>query len=284
MRFGPALFLSLAVTTLAFAAPPRVTFERIVPAPYDLRDAEEVALVGVLGDTSSIEYFVEQFIEISNRPRTLRVSDLRDRGLPFVLDTLRRSEGADAYLAVRAFSCTSDERGGEGTVHDHDGKRVPRRESWVESRCTGRLDVLSATGQRASLAIKGEAASKHVTELSDDEREDALLHATRFAAIDAAEKITPRRVRESIALDETAPAFEEGMSLIAAGRLAEARALWESEMRRRPRVAPLHFNIAAVSEALGDRKAAEQHYAAARTLAPQEQRYSAEWKLFMRRK
>jgi tetratricopeptide (TPR) repeat protein len=284
MRSGPALFLSLALSTLAFAAPPRVTYERIVPAPYDLGQAEEVVLVGALGDTSSIEYFVEQFIEMSNRPRTLRVTDVRDRRLPFVLDTLRRNEGADVYLAVRAFSCKSDERGGDGTVHDHDGKRIARREAWVETRCTGRLEVLTAAGTRASLGIKGQAESKHVAELSGDEREDALLHATRFAAIDAAEKITPRRVRESIALDETAPAFEEGMSLIAAGRLAEARALWESEMRRRPRIAPLHFNIAAVSEALGDRTAAEQHYVAARKLAPQEQRYSAEWKLFMRRK
>lgn len=284
MRSGPALFLSLVFSTLAFAAPPRVTFERIVPAPYDLGAAEEIALTGALGDTASIGYFIEQFIELCNRPRTIHVYDVRDRRLPFVLDTLRRNEGADVYLALRAFTCTTQQLGGDGTVHDHDGKRIPRREMWVESRCTGRLEVLSATGTRASLGIKGEAASKHVIELSDDEREHALLQATRFTAIDAAEKITPRRVRESISLEETAPAFDEGFSLIAAGRLADARALWESEMRKAPRLAPLRFNLAAVCEALGDRPAAEQHYVAARQLAPHEQRYSAELKLFMRRK
>lgn len=273
MRSGPALFLCLAVSTVAFAAPPRVTFERLIPAPYDLGQAEEVAITGAIGDTASIELLVEQIIEQTGRAGTLRVFDARRR----------KNEPADAYLSVRAFTCRSEDRSGEGSVHDVDGKRVRRKQMWVETRCTARLDVRTASGTRASLGIKGEGASSHVEAISNEEREDALLHATRFAAIDAAEKIAPRRVRESISLDETAPGFEEGLAMIAAGRLAEARGMWEQQVRRHPRAAPLHFNLAAVCEAIGDRAAAELHYVAARQLAPQEARYSSEYKLFLRR-
>lgn len=283
MRSGPALFLGLFLTTAALAAPPRVTFERIVPAPYDLGLAEEVAIIGAIGDTASVEYLVEQLIEHANRPKTLRLHDARDRRHPFILDTLKKSEPADVYLALRAFTCTSEDRSSEGSGRDVDGKRVKRRKVWVETRCTARMEVLAASGTRASLAIKGEGSSAHVEAISGEEREDALLHATRFTAIDAAEKITPRRVRESIPLDESAPAFEAGFALIESGRLEEARALWEQEMRRHPRAAPLHFNLAAVCEAAGDRKAAEQHYVAARELAPQEAKYSSEYRSFLRR-
>ena len=283
MRSGPALFLSMFVTTVALAAPPRIAFERIVPAPYDLGQAEEVAIIGAISDTDTVEYLVEQLIEQTSRAGTLRLHDARRRRHPFVLETLKKNEPADAYLAIRAFTCSSDDRGGEGSGRDVDGKRVKRRELWVETKCTAKLEVLSANGTRASLAIKGEGNSTHVAVISDEEREDALMHATRFAAIDAAEKIAPRKVRESIPLDETAPAFEEGWAMIEAGRFAEARAVWENEMRRHPRAAPLHFNLAAVCEAVGDRKAAEQHYVAARQLAPEETRYSSEYRSFLRR-
>lgn len=283
MRLGPALFLLLSFPSLAFAVSPRITFERIVPAPYDLGDSEVVALVSAIGDTQEIEYLIEQLIDHGNREGTLRMHDSRSRRHPFILETLRKNEPADAYLAIRAFTCTSEEKSGQGSVYDRDGKRVPQREKWVEARCMAKLDVLTASGMRVSFAFKGEGASQHGQEIGEDDREDALLHAARFAAIDAAEKITPRRVRESIPLDETGPSFEEGYALIAAGRLDEARKIWETEMRRAPRVAPLHFNLAALCEALGDRAAAERHHAAARQLAPQEARYASEYKAFVRR-
>jgi Flp pilus assembly protein TadD len=73
------------------------------------------------------------------------------------------------------------------------------------------------------------------------------------------------------------------MSLIDSGRLREARALWEAALRQQPRSASLHFNLAAVCEAIGDRKAAERHYTVAHELAPKEERYTSEMRLFTRR-
>lgn len=282
MRSGPALFFSLFLATAAFAAAPRVTFERLVAAPHDLRGAREVALIGAMGDTVDIELVVEHFVEQTNRAGTLRMQDARDRRFAMLPAALRRSE-LDAFVAVRAFTCTSGPRSGPGSTHDADGKRVARTVTWVEARCTARVEVLTADGTRSSFAVKGDASSPRVVQISEEERQDALHQAARFTAIDAAEKISPRRVRESIPLDEKAPAFEDGYAMIVGGRFEEARAIWEREVRRQPRSAALHFNLAAVCEALGDRTAAEQHYVAAGKLAPQEKRYAHEYKSFVRR-
>jgi len=119
--------------------------------------------------------------------------------------------------------------------------------------------------------------------VTDGERDRALHAAARYAAIEATERITPRRVRESIALDERAPAFSDGMAMIEAGQLAEARTIWLRAMQSQPRSAALRFNLAALHEAMGDRRAADVHYHAARQLAPHEARYAQELKRFAKR-
>lgn len=284
MRFGPTLFLTFSIASLAFAAPPRVTYVRVIPAPLSLGDAQEVALVSALGDTLGVEVFVEHLVEQTNRSGTLRMQDVRDQTHAFVLDHLRKSVATDAFLIVRAFTCTSEDRVGEGSVRDADGKRTPRKVMWVETRCTARVEALTATGARFAFAIKGEGTSARTSSIGGDEREDAVIRAARFAAIEAAEKITPRRVRETILLDESAPSFDEAFAMIGNGNLTDARALWVSELRRHPTAAAaIHFNLGAICEALGDRNAAERHYHAAGKLAPKEKRYAAELRSFLRR-
>lgn len=283
MRSGSALFLTLLVATVALGAPPRVTFERRVPAPFDLGAAEDVALISAIGDGIHVEYLAEHFVEQTNRTGTLRMFDARAFRHPFVLEILKKKEPADAYIVVRAFTCSSADRGGEGSQKDPDGKRVRRATVWVEAKCHGRVDLLTAAGTRHSFTIKGDGTSSRGPDISEDDREDAVMHAARFAAIDATEKIAPRRVREAILLDETAPRFDEAFAMIEAGKPEDARALWVSEIRKHPGLASLRFNLAALSEALGDRTAAEQHYAAARQLAPGEKRYANEHRSFIQR-
>ena len=283
MRSRPALFLSLTITTFAFAAPPRVTYVRVTPAPQSLGDAQEVALVSALGDTLGVEVFVEHLVEQTNQSGTLRMQDARDQMHVFVLDHLRKAVAADSFLAIRAFTCTSEDRRGEGSVKDADGKRSPRRVMWVETRCTARVEALTAAGARFSFGIKGLGTSTRSSAIAPDDREDALMHAARFAAIDAAEQMTPRRVRETILLDDSAPSFDEAFAIIGNGNLTDAQALWVGELRRHPASAALHFNLGAICEALGDEQAAARHYNAAVKLAPKEKRYAAELRSFRRR-
>jgi tetratricopeptide (TPR) repeat protein len=252
-----ALFLSILAPIL-FAASPRITFERVVPAPHDIGDAEEIAVVQAIGDSPKIETFVEIFVHQINRSGMLRARDARGSTGP-----------ADVYLDVKAFTCSTTTREGEGSARDIDRNRVRRRHVWADAICTARIDVLSPAMKRlSSFQVKGEGTSPRGDVVGSDEREIALEQAARYAAISAAERITPRRVRESIPLDETAPAFAEAMLLIEAERLADARAMWETTLKKQPRSAALHFNLGALCEALGDRRAAEQHYSAARKLAP----------------
>jgi tetratricopeptide (TPR) repeat protein len=273
MRRHAVLLLQILVAPLALASSPRVAFERVLPASHDLRGARDLAIVHSVGESEAGDLFVERFVDQVNQGGLLHARDAREATGP-----------ADAYLSVQTFSCETFNREGEGSTRDSAGNRVKRRQVWVDAVCSARVDVLGRDRRRLSSFFgRGEGTSPRVETLTDEERLIALRQASRFAAIDAAERITPRRVREHVQLDETAPRFDEGLVLIESGRLAEARAVWEAEMRRNPRSAPLHFNLAAVCEALGDRAAAKSHYVAATQLAPKEQRYGHEMKLFSQR-
>jgi len=267
-----AVLLSLAFASVLFAVPPRINFERILPATTS-PGAEDIAIVHAIGDQASIETFVEVFVDQVNKSQILRMRDLRHRTGP-----------AGAYLDIKTFTCEMAVREGEGGTRDLDNKRVRRRYAWANASCSARVEVMSRTMRRiATFQVKGEGTSPRVDKVGEDERRIALEQASRYAAISAAERISPRRVRETIILDDKAPAFDEGMAMIDAGRMAKAREIWAAAMRAQPRSAALRYNLGAVCEALGDRHAAEQHYTAARELAPNEPRYSLELRRFQKR-
>jgi thioredoxin-like negative regulator of GroEL len=67
-------------------------------------------------------------------------------------------------------------------------------------------------------------------------------------------------VRETVELDDTAPAFGEALSMIQSERLSDARAILEIALRQHPDSAALYFDIAAISEALGDMTSAGEHF------------------------
>ncbi len=272
MRAPLAVVLSFALAPLILAAP-RITFDRRVPAPHDLGKAEELALVNAIGDTVKVDAFVTRFVEHVSRSGKLRMRDARR------VNTSR----ADAYLAVKNFTCNTQPRSAEGNAYDVDGNKVRKQFAWFDAVCMARIDV-SAGKQQYSFSVKGEGTSPRVEKATDEEKNIALEQATRYAAVNAAEKITPRRVRESILLDEEAPAFEEGFARISVGQFGETRELWEQALQKEPRSAGLHYNLAALCEALGDPKTAEQHYVAAKRLAPDKDLYASEYKSFMRRK
>jgi tetratricopeptide (TPR) repeat protein len=271
MRLAALLHCLLA--PLLFAGSPRLAFERVLPAAHDLGRDRDVAIVHAISDTPAIEIFIEHFVEQAN-----------DFGFHRIRDARTATGPADVFLVVKTFKCESAAREGEGSVRDYAGNRVKRTLHWQDAVCHARMDVMSREMKwSSSFYGKGEGTSPRVEQITDEERNIALAQAARYAAVDAAERITPRRVKEMIPLDETAPSFDEGMLLIDSGRLAEARETWQVAVRHQPRNAALHFNLAAVCEALGDRKAAQSHYSIAKQLAPKEARYASEMRLFERR-
>jgi tetratricopeptide (TPR) repeat protein len=268
-----AVLLQILTAPLLFAVSPRIAFERVLPAAHDIGRNRDVAIVHAIGDSPKIEAFIDSFIEQANHSGFHRIRDARTATGP-----------ADVFLVIKTFTCESVTREGEGSTRDYEGNRVKRMLKWEDAICRARVDVMSQEMKWVSSFYgKGEGTSPRVEQITAEERQIALQQAARYAAVDTAERITPRRVKEMIPLDETAPAFDEGMSLIDSGRIPEARERWVAALRQQPRNAALHFNLAAVCEALGDRKAAQGHYTAARQLAPKEQRYASEMRLFERR-
>jgi hypothetical protein len=269
-----ALLAGLLPATQTSAVSSRIIFERMVPPAHDLGTARDVAIVEAATSDPQIETFVDQFVHHVNRSGMLTLRDMRSGSGP-----------ADAHLNVENFRCDTMVRETDGEVRDVDGNRVKQRVFEIDAGCGAHIAVLSRFLEpRSKYFVKGEANSGRLAEVTDEEREKVLRNAARYAAIVAADRITPRRVRESIELVPTAPAFAEGMDRIERGRDADARAIWERAMQTHPASAALRFNLGAVCEALGDRRAAEAHYKAARQLAPKDPRYASELELFALRK
>jgi tetratricopeptide (TPR) repeat protein len=274
VRHAVTLLAQLLAVPLLFAiSPPRITFTRILPAAHSLGKGGKIAVIQAIGDHPSIETFVGGFVDEVNHSGFLEARDARQSTGP-----------ADVYLVVRAYRCVPSEHSGEASTRDVDGNRVKRPVSWIDVTCTARIEAMSNVMKyQSTFYAKGEGTSPRAESLTDGEREVAYQQAAKYAAIDAAERITPRKVKESIPLEENAPAFEDGYAMISADRLGDARRIWEREIARQPRSAPLRYNLAALCEAMGDRRAAATHYAAARDLQPAEPRYANELRLFTKR-
>jgi tetratricopeptide (TPR) repeat protein len=265
--------LSFALAMALQAA--HLTFVRTVPPPYDLAPAQRLAVIYAIGDSDKVTTFVQQFVEYVARGGALRIENAVENNA--ALKTLRREHPADAYIGVSVFTCSAVERSAEGSERDVDGSRVRRMHMWIDAGCQARLDVRRADGRRLfTFNARGEGTSPRAVTLTAEERDVAYEQAARYAALNAAEMITPRFARETIELDETAPAFEEGLAMIHADRLEDARAIWEASLRQHRDSAPLHYNLGAIAEALGDVKAANEHFQSAVRLSPRERRYRTE--------
>jgi tetratricopeptide (TPR) repeat protein len=272
-----------------FAAAPRIGFVRTLPATYDLAPAEQLAVIYAIGDTEQVFAFVADFIDAVDRTGAYRVENAAENNRHLIVDdaalrTLRREHPADIYLGVTAFTCSGTDHSAEGSERDSSGERVKRLHHWVDVACSARVHVMDRQGKRLfSYSVKGEGTSPRSAALTSDERAVAYAQGTHYAAVSAAQSITPRRVRETIELDESAPSFDEAYSMIASDRLADARAIWEAALKRHRDSAALRYDLAAVCEAAGDLAAAREYFQSAVKLSAGDKRYAREFDLFRKR-
>jgi tetratricopeptide (TPR) repeat protein len=285
-------FLAMCVLLfagLAHAAPPRISFIRTMPAIRDLAPAERLSVIYAIGDSNKIETFLDRFVDLVSRAGALRIENAVENNHHLALDgnsfqALRRNHPADAYLGVNRFSCSGIEKSAEGSEHLESGERVKRLHHWIDATCSARIDVLNVEGKKLfSYTVHGDGTSPRRISLTEDERDIAYEQAARFAAVIAADEITPRTRRESIELDERAPSFDEAFAMIGSERFTDARSIWQAAATRHQDSAALFFNLAAVSEAIGDVPAAHDYYEKAVRLSPKERRYATEFRLFRRR-
>ncbi len=284
-----AVMFAAALAPALSAAPARVTFVRTIRPAHDL-NAEKVTVVYAIGDNQNVTLFVDDFVEFASRGGTLRVENAVDnnqhlRGFSEAsLRALRREHPADVYVGVSLFSCAGAERNGEVGDTAPNGERVRTKVQWLDAVCSAKIDVRKPDGkQLVTFMTHGDGTSPRAAALTSDEREIAYEQAAHFAAIAAAESIAPRVQREAIELDERAPEFDNAMAMINSERLTDARAIWEVALARHHNSAPLHYDLGALSEALGDLHAADEYYRTAVRLAPTETRYRTELRLLHKR-
>jgi hypothetical protein len=276
-------FILLMAAAPFAVGPARIDFMRRIPAKYDLANIDEIAIVYGIGDNDSVETFVAEFADHTNRSGPIHLDDATAHGTHFIgqkpdertITRLKREHPADAYLGVNRFTCETITKNGEGSTTDFDGARVRRKHEFVDARCHATVDVFDAkSGERIlTFDAAGEGTSPRVDKVGQEEMMIARESAARYAGISAAEAITPREVRETIELDPSAPLFARGMALIDAGRLSAARALWEGLLPQNPANAPLLYDIAAVAEADGDAGAACTYLEQAMSAAPGDRKY-----------
>src|SRR5438270_4023418 len=279
-RLCAAMFL---FASGAFAAGGHISFTRVVSSPYSLTPGQRIAVIYAIGDHQAVGTFVEDFVDDVDRAGTLRIENAvgENQHLASFEDRdfrrLRHQHPAEKYIGVSAFTCSGNQRSATGSERDAYGERVQRLHIWIDATCDAKLEVRDDHGQHLmTINVRGEGTSPRAMALSPEEREVAFEQAARYAAFNAADMITPRVVRETVELDDTAPAFDEGMSMIDANRLQDARAIWEVALRRNRDSAALNFNLGAICEATGDSAAARKYLQSAVRLAPNESRYRAE--------
>jgi hypothetical protein len=255
---------------IAHAAPPRISFTRTLPAMRDLGPVERLSVIYAIGDSNKIDTFLDRFVDLVSRAGAVRIENAVENNHYLFFDkrslpVLRRNHPADVYVGVNRFSCSGVEKSAEGSEHLENGERIKRLHHWIDATCSARIDVLGVDGRKLfSYSVHGDGTSPRMATLTDDERDIAYEQAARFAAVIAADEITPRTLRETIELDESAPSFDVAFAMIGSERLTDARA-------------------AAVSEAIGDVEGARGYYERAVRLSPKERRYATELRLFRRR-
>ena len=293
LRVIGSMLLAATFCAATGSAASRLTFDRTIRPPQSLGSGADIAVVYAIGDNEKINTFLDSFVDQANRSGTLRLLDATGEGRIFsggridekAAKRLRRSYPVDVYARIAAFTCTTKEHAGELGAYDEDGRRIRKKHVWVDARCEAQLEFLhsQSLARVAAFRVHGEGTSPRETVVTPDVTAVAVNQAARYAGVAAAEQITPRRVRETIALVETAPRFAQGMALIDISALDDARRVWEEAALRQPDSAALRFNLGAVCEAIGDVEAAARHYEAARQLAPDERRFRTELAMFRQR-
>jgi tetratricopeptide (TPR) repeat protein len=289
MKTKVLIAAAVLLNAASLLATPRVTFVRALPATYDLKPAEQLAFIYAIGDSEQVDAFVTDFIDAAGRAGRYRIENAVENNRHLVADEsvlqmFRREHPADAYLGVTAFTCRGTDRSAEGSERDSAGERVKRMHHWVDVVCEARVHVMDRGGKKLfSYTVRGEGTSPRSVALSNDERTVAYAQAAHYAAASAAEAITPRKVRESIELDDAAPSFDEAYAMIASDRYADARAIWEAALQRHRDSAALRFDLAALCEAEGDVKAARDYFQSAVKLSAGDKRYAREFDLFRKR-
>lgn len=279
--FAVSFFAS--VVTLHAWGPfgPKVKFEHVVPPPHHIPGVERIVVAQYstydpLGSESVMQSMIwrakeHRFEIVDATDNRVRLADLR--GGKGTTKKFLDDFAADAYMSIDVRNCNSRINSESVKKKKKDGE-VTVNEYWGVASCAADLRIVDPSGEElASFSVVGDGESTRNESRGSYLENTALTNALSEAAAEAVAKFVPRRVEVSIGLEKKAPGFKEGFEKVKVDRLQDARSVWETTLASNAGSAPLHFNLAAVTEALGDYDAATTHYAEAARLAPGEKKF-----------
>lgn len=255
---------------------PKVKFAHVTPAPYHMPGVAKIVVAQYstwdpLGSESMMQSVIwrakEQQIEvIDGTDQRVRFADLRSGG--DAGEKFRNAKPADAYMSIDVRNCdsrinseivTKKKKGGDEKVTEY----------WGVATCSADFRIIDGADGRelAAFSVVGDGTSTRSETRASYLESTALSYAISEAANEAVAKFAPRHHQVSIGLEKSAPAFKEGFERVKRNQLEEARKIWEAALDANAGSAPLHFNLAAVDEALGDHEAAGERFRKAAELS-----------------
>gem|GEM_PF-3025342 len=269
-----ALLTLLAAAASAEIFGPRISFTRIRPADTNLGSAVVIQVLEFSGfhaalASAELASSAEQEGFLSIRlPARFPAS----ASSPFDVKSRPKISSADLLARAHVGDCTR--KTGSSKRGSDQNNTAAQAEYWVDARCRVEVEIFDPAGASVTaFELSGSATSRHEAAVTADMEREAEDNALRRAGALAGARISPRKVTESIRLDKDAPRFDEAYRFIRGGDDAKAREIWNAVLRVEDRSAPLHYDLAAVCEALGDAATARSHYEAAIRLDPYERKY-----------
>lgn len=270
---------------------PKVTFTRRIPAQNNLGPLQKLTMVETRGEDSA--EFLRHFKNRVSADGVFTLTDATTAGVPLsrltgddkATKAFRKDHPADVYMGVNLGGCSSNLQSAAREEKQKDKSKVTKTYYWYTANCTATARLINGKDGRelASYSATGDAKSAESQKMYGFEATGTKGSALQELVGRVSAQFTPRQDKESVVLDKKAPQFKPAMERIKASQIAEARRIWEEALPSDSRSGPLHFNLAAVSEALGDADAARKYYTDAMNLSPAEKRYSLELAQFEQR-
>lgn len=274
-----------ALLSALFACGPTVSVNRLVPAPYNLGPARKLVLVETTGNREPRLRATSRFLEDVRADGVFAIADASHAGVPLselgegdaarMARRFRDEWPADVYVRIEVADVSSRKKSETRKEKTKSGEEVERTRYFAEASCTVGVRLVDARTGRLLASFQ---ADEFRTTRRHDAWDDGLRREAEEDAVDAAvreavKEFTPRRVSEALPLEKDAPGATVGIARVEAEDLRGARRLWEETLKTSPDDARLRYNLGAVSEALGDFKAAAAYYEDAIRLAPGESKY-----------
>ncbi|MCK4738488.1 MAG: hypothetical protein KAT46_00930 [Deltaproteobacteria bacterium] len=266
----------LAVFALALVAGcgSSITLVMPVPSVYNFGSSKQLVLAEMTGRRSIKEEAQSELSKLARGTNWWQYSDKLDKGITIkLLGDNAKSEPiapvkGEVFIKVEIFEWNA-ERGSKmvnksvKVGKDYITQKV-RKTIYKGSAVIG-ITTVDAKG-RAHIAEREYNGISTIDKSTGDLRQMAKVAALSNALGNFLKDITPTFVRQQVKLDDEAEDMKPTVELIVKGAYAEAASSLSSWMERAPARSDVVYNLAVVTEGMGDLKKAKTLYSKALTL------------------